>query len=242
MLGEGVAGEAKRRLVERAGGIVTGEDDGDARLAFIAFEDEAQAAGAAERLRRRGLLVNVADRPELCDFTVPAVVDRDPVLVAVGTAGASAGLAKWLRLQLEALLPSDLGRLAEALAAARQTLRRRWPDPQARREALDAALAPGGPLDPLRPQAAEAVPAWLAAADPAGEPLCVEIVLRSGDPEDLTLREARWLGRADTVLYEQGVPDAILARARADAGRGLLGTAEPKGGVTVTLRCGGRAV
>ena len=228
----------KRRLVERAGGIVAGEDDGDARLAFIAFEDEAQAAGAADRLRRRGLLVNVADRPELCDFTVPALIDRDPVLVAVGTGGASAGLAKWLRLQLEALLPSELGRLAEALAVARQTLRRRWPDPRTRRQALDAALAPGGPLDPLRPQAADAVPAWLAAADAAIEPSSVEIVLRSGDPEDLTLREARWLGRADMVLYERGVPDAILARARADARRGLLATPAPAMGLTVTLRCG----
>src|SRR4051812_31382052 len=88
VLGDGPVAEAKRRLVERAGGVVVCEEDRDARLAFIALD---APEAAAQRLRERGVLVNVVDRPELCDFTVPAVVDRHPVLVAIGTAGASAG-------------------------------------------------------------------------------------------------------------------------------------------------------
>ena len=59
---------AKRRLVVRAGGVVVGEGDGAARLAFLALDEPEEAA---ERLRARGVLVNVVDRPELCDFTVP---------------------------------------------------------------------------------------------------------------------------------------------------------------------------
>ena len=148
LLGEGEAAEAKRRLIERAGGIPT-IDPTHARLAFVAIEDEAEARAAVERLRAQGLLVNCVDRPALCDFTTPAIVERNPVLIAIGTGGASAGLAKALRLRLEALLPPGLGGLAGALQAARRALRTRWPDAAERRRALDVALAPGGALDPL---------------------------------------------------------------------------------------------
>jgi uroporphyrin-III C-methyltransferase/precorrin-2 dehydrogenase/sirohydrochlorin ferrochelatase len=158
VLGEGAAAEAKRRLVERAGGIVVGEEDGEARLAFVAL-DRAEATVA--RLRARGILVNVVDRPELCDFTTPAILDRTPVLVAIGTGGASAGLAKALRLRLEALLPQRLGALAAALGAARDRLRGRWPDASERRRALDAALGEGGVLDPLREESADHFESWL---------------------------------------------------------------------------------
>lgn len=236
VLGEGEAAEAKWRLVERAGGFVVGDDDRDARLAFVALDRPEAAAG---RLRARGVLVNVTDRPELCDFTVPSVLDRDPVLVAVGTAGASAGLAKQLRLRLEALLPADLGRLAEALHAARDALRARWPGAADRRHALDAALGQGGPLDPLAEGGADRVGAWL--TDPAASAQLgiVAVTLTSDDPEDLTLRQARLLGSADCILFEPGVPAAILDRARADAVRlPLPRDAAPHAGLTVEIRRG----
>ena len=141
VLGEGPAAEAKRRLIERAGGLVERDAQAGiargARLAFVALDDPAAAEAEALRLRCAGLLVNVVDRPELCDFTTPSVLDRDPVLVAIGTDGASAGLAKHLRLRLEAMLPANLGKLAEALHAARAALRERWPDAADRRRALD---------------------------------------------------------------------------------------------------------
>lgn len=220
VLGEGDAAEAKRRLVERAGGIVAGEDELDARLAFVAL-DEPEAA--TERLRARGLLVNVPDRPELCDFTVPSVLDRSPVLIAIGTGGASAGLAKALRLRLETLLPQGLGALASALGAARAAMRKRWPDASDRRQALDAALGDCGALDPLFEGSADKVDGWLAGSADLQSGLVVEILLASGDPEDLTLRQARLLGSADVIAHEAGVPAAILDRARADAARVLLG-------------------
>lgn len=243
VLGHGDAAEAKRRLVRRAGGRVI-EDiqegiDICARLAFVAHDDARAAEADAIRLRGAGVLVNVVDRPELCDFTTPSLLDRSPVLIAVGTGGASAGLAKALRLRLEALLPQSLGALADGLFAARSRLRARFPDGGGRRRALDAALAPGGPLDPLDEASAGRLGGWLDGAGD-GEPLrVVEIALASADPEDLTLRAARLLGSADIVAHEESVPPAILDRARADAVRVVLaaGEAAPEArGLVVVLR------
>lgn len=228
VLGEGDAASAKRRLIERAGGECCGEPEAHhARLAFVAIDDPRSAEAAAIRLRCKGLLVNVTDRPDLCDFTVPSILDRDPVIVAVGTGGASAGLAKQIRLRLEGLLPPTLGALASALQSARDALRERWPDGAGRRRALDAALTAGGPLDPLRDHAAGAVSAWLAAAAGNPEPRTIQITLTSDDPDDLTVGQARAMGEADAVVVGPGIPDAILDRARADAVRVRLGEDPP---------------
>ncbi len=234
VLGDGPAAKAKRQLVSRAGGICCGENEAHhARLAFIAIDDAAAARAAALRLRAKGLLVNAADRPELCDFTTPSLLERGPVVIAVGTAGASAGLAKQLRLRLEGLLPPTLGQLAEALQAARERLRHRWPDAGERRRALDRALRRGGPLDPLDHRAAERVPEWLEMPGDSLPAAVVEIDLTSDDADDLTLRQARLLGEADAIVYDSDVPEAIVVRARADAIRNPAGTVP---GLTVVLR------
>lgn len=211
LVGNGEQADAKRRLLERAGARIVGES-GEAALAIV-VEDEA----AVSRLKARGVLVNAVDRPDLCDFTLPAIVDRAPVLVAIGTGGASAGLAKALRQRIEALLPARLGALAEALHDARAAIRARWGDPAARRHALDAALAEGGALDPLGdPDIAR----WLADAGAGTDaPSLITIRLRSPDPDLLTLRDARLLGRADRIYHRPDMPPAILDRARADAVR-----------------------
>jgi len=223
VLGDGPAAEPKRRLVERAGGVIV-EDfaravDEGVRLAFIAFEDASACEVAAINARCAGMLVNVVDRPELCDFITPSILDRDPLLVAIGTGGASAGLAKHVRLRLERVLPETLGALAKALEAARPVLRRRFPEGPDRRRAVDAALREGGPLDPLDPQSFQKVAAWAEGSGLAPASGTELIVLTSPDPEDLTLRQARLLGEADVLLIYGMVPPAILARARADAER-----------------------
>lgn len=145
LLGEGSAADAKRRLLERAGALIVGED-ADAALAIVALDAPEEAVA---RLRARGVLVNAVDRPDLCDFTLPAIVDRDPVLVAIGTGGVSAGLAAALRQRLEAVLPAGLGTLAEVLFASRGTIKARWPDAADRRRALAGAMQAGGVLDLL---------------------------------------------------------------------------------------------
>lgn len=241
VLGTGDAAAARRRLVERAGGLVVDEIaegiDKGARLAFIAHDNPAAAEGDAIRLRCAGLLVNVTDQPALCDFTMPSLLERGDVLIAVGTGGVSAGLAKAVRLRLEALLPPRLGELAAALGNARERLRARWPDAANRRRAIDAALAQGGVLDPLDGDSAGRVTEWLDDARQGLAPAAITIDLRSDDPDDLTLREARLLGSADAVRCIGDVPAAILLRARADAVRlPAGGDAGEYPGLVITLR------
>jgi uroporphyrin-III C-methyltransferase/precorrin-2 dehydrogenase/sirohydrochlorin ferrochelatase len=236
VVGDGEMAAAKRRLIERAGGVCCGEAE-QARLGFVAVEDGEEAEAAAIRLKARGLLVNVADRPELCDFTLPSVLERGDVLVAVSTGGASAGLAKQLRLRLEALLPSSLGALARGLSEARDALRSRWPDAAQRRRAIDSALAQGGPLDPLKDESQARIDAWLREPDKGAPAQTIEIVIASDDPDDLTLRQARLLGEADVVLHGRDIAPAILNRMRADAVRGALDAAgQARPGLTLILR------
>ncbi|TPG15414.1 precorrin-2 dehydrogenase/sirohydrochlorin ferrochelatase family protein [Sphingomonas oligophenolica] len=235
LVGEGEAADAKRRLLDRAGAVVVGEDAA-AALAIVAIDSPDDTVA---RLRARGVLVNAVDRPDLCDFTLPAIVDRAPVIVAMGTGGASAGLAAALRQRLEALLPAGLGALAERLFAMRGELRARYPEMGERRRAIAAMLAEGGEFDPLAigsfsttPTDAEAklgndgdhaqrAPTSTFPTGPRPSPgRSLEVIpLTSPDPDDLTLRQARVLANADRVYHGADVPRAILNRARADAAR-----------------------
>lgn len=237
LIGEGEAADAKARLIERAGGRIVPAWEEGAAIAFVALADEDEARAAASDLRARGLLVNVVDRPDLCDFTTPAIVDRAPVTIAIGTGGASAGLAKAVRQRIEALLPARLGALASALHAVRAAMKARWPDAADRRRAIDAALASGGALDPLDDAAADRLDSWLA-SDASAAPSRLETIrLASADPDDLTLRAARLLGEADHVFHTAVVSSAILDRARADAVRHVASAppADPPPGLSLWL-------
>jgi uroporphyrin-III C-methyltransferase/precorrin-2 dehydrogenase/sirohydrochlorin ferrochelatase len=231
LIGDGEAADAKRRLLDRAGAMVVGED-GAAALAIVAVEDDAEAEATVARLKARGILVNAVDRVALCDFTLPAIVDRDPVLIAIGTGGASAGLAKALRQRLEALLPQSLGNLAKGLFAARPALRAKFPDGTTRRQAIDAALSAGSALDPFADETD--IAAWLAAPTTDTPDRTETLLLVSTDPDDLTLRQARQLASATTIYHSPDVPAAILDRARADATR-IEGPAPDQPGSGLTL-------
>lgn len=213
--GTGEAAAAKARLVEAAGGIVVATAEPGVRLAFVASDDaEAEAA----RLKAAGLLVNVVDRPELCDFTTPSIIDRAPVTLAIGTAGASATLAKALRERLEALLPTGLGRLATAIRDARTPVVAAVPTPTGRRQFWDRLLAPGGPLDPMA-DVDDPASIITSALTGGGGPQDSLTRISAVDVDDLTLRQLRALSRADTIFFTPGAAPAILDRARRDAVR-----------------------
>lgn len=237
LVGSGEPAEAKARLVRAAGGVIVDEAAPHAVLAFVAIEDDAEARATATRLRGRGLLVNVVDKPALSDFLMGAIIDRAPVTVAVSTAGASASLARALRTRLEALLPASLGPLADAILAARERTAARHPTPNDRRRLWERALAEAGPLDPFAslPDAESAVTAVIAGTSTA-TPQLLTISIGSADPGELTLNQLNALARCDALVVEGKVPTAIIERARRDAAR-LDALPDPlPPGLTLVLR------
>lgn len=112
--------EGELVLVRRAAGAA--ELDG-AKLVFLALEDAAASAQLAAEARTRGLLVNAADLPELCDFTLPAVARRGVVTLAVSTAGRAPAVARRLRTLLIEALPARHVELVRLVTHLRRRLR-----------------------------------------------------------------------------------------------------------------------
>jgi precorrin-2 dehydrogenase/sirohydrochlorin ferrochelatase len=129
LIGRGEALLRRRKLLAEAGfrPLLLGPDAGASEFdgltgLFVAGYCEHISARLAAAARAGGLLVNVEDRPELCDFHVPAVVRRGDLLISVSTSGKSPGLAKLVRQWIERRLgPEWSGQLREA-----STLRAQW--------------------------------------------------------------------------------------------------------------------
>ncbi len=118
-------------------------DVGGALLVISATGDPAVNRAVWRACRRRGVPVNVVDRPELCTFIVPAVVRRGPLTLAVSTGGESPALAKAIRKELERLYPAAFGRLARTLGLARRRIMVLVRPSAARTRLLQRLAAPG---------------------------------------------------------------------------------------------------
>ena len=152
-----------------------------AALVFIDGEDLAFAEPAAAAARAAGAPVNVVDRPAMCDFFTPALVDRGRVVAAVGTGGSSPVLAQVLKAVLEAAVPEATGRIADLLSEVRAELRAAFPQMAARRAFVMAQLdgpavkaATEGDMDTaralLRQALAEGSPPGSSSPDLIGRP------------------------------------------------------------------------
>jgi uroporphyrin-III C-methyltransferase/precorrin-2 dehydrogenase/sirohydrochlorin ferrochelatase len=196
-----------------------------ATLAIAADPDPSVNEKVAGAARMMAVPVNVVDRPALSSFTVPAIVDRSPVMVAISTGGAAPVLARVLRARLETLLPAAYGPLAALAAELRPLARRRLPDAWVRRRFWESVFE-GGIADLMLAgranDARRALRRMLdrAAQDDASPTGAVHIVAAGhGDPDFLPLRALRLLQAADVVVHDRSVGDAILDLARRDAVR-----------------------
>ncbi|WP_226782672.1 siroheme synthase CysG [Oceaniglobus trochenteri] len=196
-------------------------DAAGAALFYAANEDDAEDARVSALARRDGALVNLVDNLQDSDFITPAIVDRDPVVVAIGTEGAAPVLARAIKKDLEDRLPSVLGTLARIGKVFRARVdalpfgaRRRafWSDYYF--NAGPRAMAEGG-APALRPALDGLLEDHLNTAPRAGR---VEFVgAGPGDPELLTLKARRALHEADVVIHDRLVTPEILELARREA-------------------------
>src|SRR6185295_6944654 len=139
VVGSGPAADRRVALARSAGADVrrfdkvTPADLRAAAAVLVATEDLERDTEAQRTAKSAGVPVNVADRPALSDFIVPAIVDRDDVVVAVSTSGASPTLATILRARIEALLPERFGALADLAKTFRSQANALIAEPSLRR-------------------------------------------------------------------------------------------------------------
>ena len=209
--------EGKLRIIRR------GMEPGDATCAvlfYAADEDEAEDARTVALARADGALTNTVDNLQDSQFITPAIVDRDPVTVAIGTEGAAPVLARAIKADLEERLPTQLGTLARIGKAFRKAAdalpmgrKRRdfWADyyfnqgPRAIAEGEDA----------VRPALETLLERHLNTQDKVGH---VSFVGGGpGDPELLTLKARKALDTADVVIHDRLISSEILELARREA-------------------------
>lgn len=118
-------------------------------LVFAATNDELTNAQIAREAGEKGLLVNVADKPELCNFILPSVLARGELLVAVSTSGKSPALAKKIREDLETYFGPEYEEYLQIIAQVRERARAEIPE-ESRREALFQTLLDSDLLKWLR--------------------------------------------------------------------------------------------
>ncbi len=233
VLGAGEIAERKADMLRRAGAVVRLRPTFDPRdlngctLAVGADAPEPDKVALSAAAKACGIPVNVVDRPELCSFIMPAIVDRAPITIAISTAGTAPLLARLLRQRIEAAVPPAFGRLASLAGRFSAEIRRRFQDLDTRRRVLEriltgrvAALVLAGDetaaevalADELATGAASSGTVFLVGAGPGAADL-------------LTLRALRLLGEADVIVHDRLVSDEVLDMARRDAERIFVGKA-----------------
>ncbi len=217
--------------VDRAALPASARDVAGHALVYAATGDRDRDRRVAAWARAAGVPASIVDVPDESDFQTPAIVDRDPVVVAVSTGGAAPVLARWLRARIERAVPEGVGRLARLMGGFRDTVRQRWPDYGDRRRFWEGYLDSPAADAALRGDEAAAQRAAIAhinrvleGGDPVGR---VSLVgAGPGAADLLTLRAVRALQAADVIVHDRLIGPDVLDHARRDAERIPAGKAK----------------
>ena len=232
MIARTVTGEVAQLIAEHrvhwAGRDFTDAHLAGVSLVIVATDDETLQEAVSCAAQALCVPVNVVDRPGLSSFLMPAIVDRDPVTIAISTNGAAPALARKVRAEIERLLPAALGRVARFADLFRDQVRRSLDRPDARRRFWDrvfegpvAALAMAGDETGARRALIRLLDSARSEGVAAGMVHLVDV--GRGDPDLLTLKDHRLLHQADVIAYDRRVSPLILAAARRDAERLFVG-------------------
>lgn len=213
---------ARQGRIERSAGPFAPAQLDDVWLAVAATDDEAVNRAVALAAEARRIFVNVVDDAELSSVHTPAIIDRDPLLIAISSVGAAPMIARALREDIEARLDAGLGPLARLAQRHRARIQQARPD-LGERQRFYEGLLQGEALRHARAgRMAEAEAALLGAlgAAPAAAPGSAVVVSAPGsDTGNLTLAGLRALNCADTLFIESTVHPAHVELARRDAQR-----------------------
>jgi uroporphyrin-III C-methyltransferase/precorrin-2 dehydrogenase/sirohydrochlorin ferrochelatase len=206
------------------------EDLNGCMIVFGCSSDDAVNQNLCELGAAAGIMVNVSDKTEDCDFIMPAVVDRTPLLIAISSGGTSPLLVRMLKARFETTIPAAYGRLAEFAGSYRDKIKELIPNMTRRRRFWESMVS--GPIaehlfSSQFEQAESLMESLLAEASVAGDqPPLGEVYLVGtgpGDPDLLTFRALRLMQQADVVLYDRLIGEGILNLVRRDAKRIYVG-------------------
>ncbi|TVP72883.1 MAG: uroporphyrinogen-III C-methyltransferase [Rhodobacteraceae bacterium] len=197
-----------------------------AALVFVATGCVGADYAAHTLAKAAGAVVNVVDRPALCDATTPSLVDRDPVIVAISTEGTAPVLARQIKSKVETMLEPNLGDLAALAGRLRPEVSRHIP--QAVRRFFWDWVFNGPPRQAMARGALRDAARLIKAQIAEGTTGKIEgsIALVGAGPgaaDLLTLRALRLLQEADIIYYDRLVDASVLELARRDAERVFVG-------------------
>jgi uroporphyrin-III C-methyltransferase/precorrin-2 dehydrogenase/sirohydrochlorin ferrochelatase len=229
-LGEELAFLAERHNFDHKTGELTAQDLAGCSVVFGCSRDTAINRKLCDLAKAAGILVNITDDPGSCDFIMPAIVDRSPLLVAIASSGTSPLLTRMLKARFETDIPAAYGRLAEFAGSYRDRIKKSIPNGTRRRRFWETMIA--GPVaehifSGQIEQAQSLMENLLdeAALDGDKQPIGEVYLVGTGpgDPDLLTFRALRLMQQADVVLYDRLIGDGILNLVRRDAKRIYVG-------------------
>lgn len=215
--------------VEWCQGAITPANFADAALVFVATGCPANDACLHMLAKTAGATVNVVDQPHLCDAITPSIVDRSPVVVAIGTEGTAPVLARQIKTKVEQLLEPRLGDLAALAGRLRDRASLRL-EPRQRRDlwrwvfsgSIRQKHASGSEREAAQ-MIKTAIDTEYFGGDEIGS---VSLIGAGPGSKDLiTLRGVQRLQEADIIYYDRLVDPEILDLARRDAERVYVGKA-----------------